>query len=117
MAGKGLMEVTGLVEKPSREEAPSNVAVAGTYILTPAIFDCISRTAPGLNGEVQLTDALRLLLRKESIYGLAIEGQRYDVGDKLGWMETNLAFALEDPRFAKDLRRFLDRKLRRGREG
>lgn len=115
MVGKGLMEVRDLVEKPSRDEAPSNVAVAGTYILTPAIFDCISRTAPGLNGEVQLTDALRLLLREESIYGLAIEGQRYDVGDKLGWMETNLAFSLEDPRFAKDLRRFLDRMLRRGK--
>jgi UTP--glucose-1-phosphate uridylyltransferase len=108
----GLIEVLDLVEKPSRGEAPSNVAVAGTYVLTPAIFGCIERTKPGWNGEIQLTDALRLLLKQERIYGLHIAGERYDVGDKLGWMETNIAFALEDPRFSKDLRKFLRAKLK-----
>lgn len=111
----GLVEIMDLVEKPSRKRAPSNIAVAGTYILTPAIFKCIERTQPGLNGEVQLTDALRLLLKEERIFGLRIKGERYDVGDKLGWMKTNLAFALEDPRFSKDLRRFLAARLREGK--
>jgi len=111
----GLVEIADLVEKPTKKQAPSNIAVAGTYILTPAIFKCIERTKPGLNGEVQLTDALKLLLKKEKIYGLHIAGERYDVGDKLGWMETNLAFALEDPRFSKDLRQFLLARLKEGK--
>ncbi|MEM0449416.1 MAG: UTP--glucose-1-phosphate uridylyltransferase GalU [Methanomassiliicoccales archaeon] len=107
MIQKGVMEISDLVEKPSLEQAPSNIAIAGTYILTPSIFDCISRTEPGLNGEVQLTDALRLLLNREKIYGLMIEGVRYDVGDMLGWLKTNMVFVLEDPRYANDMKKFL----------
>ena len=69
------MLIEDLVEKPHPEQAPSNLAIAGTYVLTPAIFDCIDHTAPGLNGEVQLTDALRLLRKREEIYGWRFEGK------------------------------------------
>jgi UTP--glucose-1-phosphate uridylyltransferase len=115
---EGLYLIKNLVEKPPVGSAPSNYAIAGTYILTPAIFECIERTEPGVNGEIQLTDALDLLLKKEKIFGCKIIGKRYDIGDKINWMETNIAFALEDPRFSRELKRFLRQKLKNvGKKG
>ncbi|MDW5564306.1 MAG: UTP--glucose-1-phosphate uridylyltransferase GalU [Methanomassiliicoccus sp.] len=104
---QGLIKVEDMVEKPRREEAPSNIAVAGTYLLSPTIFKCIERTEAGVNGEVQLTDSLRLLLQEEDVYGCVIEGTRYDVGDKIGWMQANLTLTLADPRFSADALRMM----------
>ncbi len=103
----GLYEIDELVEKPSPEDAPSNLGITGTYVLSPRIFDCLERTPPGRGGEVQLTDALRLLSREESIYGLKFQGRRYDIGDKLGWLKTTMELALDDPELGLPLREHL----------
>jgi UTP--glucose-1-phosphate uridylyltransferase len=101
-----------LVEKPLPELAPSNLAIAGTYVLTPEIFDCIERTPPGLNGEVQLTDALRLLRKKEDIYGWRFEGKRYDIGDMLGWLKTQMELGLLHPEYGAPLREHMENLLK-----
>ena len=99
-AGDGLHEVHGLVEKPSREQAPSNLAIVGRYILPPDIFECLKRTPPGAKGEIQLTDALLLLLERHDIYAYEFQGTRYDGGTPLGLLRASLEFALarEDTR-------------------
>ena len=99
-AGDGLHEVHGLVEKPSKEEAPSNLAIVGRYILPPDIFECLKRTPPGAKGEIQLTDALLLLLERHDIYAYEFQGTRYDGGTPLGLLRASLEFALarEDTR-------------------
>jgi len=102
-----LYEVEGLVEKPLPQDAPSDLGITGTYVLSPRIFDCIERTPPGRGGEVQLTDALRLLGKEEALYGLQFEGVRYDIGDKLGWLKTTMHLALEDPELGEPLRKYL----------
>lgn len=109
-----LYELEDMVEKPSKEKAPSNIAVAGTYILSPAVFECIEKTVPGINGEIQLTDALRLLLKKESIHGCMFDGTRYDVGDKIGWMHANLALTMEDPRFSGEIYKIMQELIEKG---
>ena len=91
----GLHEISGLVEKPEPQKAPSELAIMGRYVLTPAIFECLERTGPGKNGEVQLTDALGLLLGKERILGLEFLGRRYDIGDKLDWLKATVELALK----------------------
>lgn len=116
---KGLYRIDDLVEKPLPELAPSNMAIAGTYLLTPAIFDCLERTPPGLNGEIQLTDALRLLRKQEDIYGWRFEGKRYDIGDMLGWLKTQMELSLRNPQYAGQLRKHMeellnDEDIRRG---
>jgi UTP--glucose-1-phosphate uridylyltransferase len=110
-----LILIDDLVEKPHPDLAPSNLAIAGTYILTPAIFDCIDQTPSGLNGEVQLTDALRLLRRREEIYGWRFEGKRYDIGDMMGWLKTQCELALENPTYAPELRLHMEQLLRERR--
>ena len=87
-------KVKGLIEKPKLEEAPSNVAILGRYILTPRIFEILENTKPGKGGEIQLTDALLTLLGEEAIYAYDFEGKRYDVGDKLGFLEATVEYAL-----------------------
>ncbi|WP_255993627.1 UTP--glucose-1-phosphate uridylyltransferase GalU [Clostridium perfringens] len=87
-------KVKGLVEKPSVEEAPSNVAILGRYIVTPRIFDILENTKPGKGGEIQLTDALLELMGQEAMYAYDFEGRRYDVGDKLGFLEATVEYAL-----------------------
>ena len=88
------MRVTGLVEKPPAEEAPSNLAIMGRYVLTPEIFDCIDRVEPGRGGEIQLTDAMSLLLERESLYGFTFTDGRYDTGNKLDWLRATVELAL-----------------------
>ena len=83
-------KVKGLVEKPSVDEAPSNMAILGRYIITPSIFEILERTKPGKGGEIQLTDALLELMSEEAIYAYNFEGRRYDVGDKLGFLEATV---------------------------
>ncbi|MBW6410809.1 UTP--glucose-1-phosphate uridylyltransferase GalU [Clostridium weizhouense] len=88
-------KVKDLVEKPSVEEAPSNVAILGRYIITPQIFDILENTKPGKGGEIQLTDALKVLISQEAMYAYNFEGKRYDVGDKLGFLQATIEFALK----------------------
>ena len=87
-------KVRGLVEKPAVEEAPSNIAILGRYIITPQIFKILKETKPGRGGEIQLTDALSKLISEEAIYAYEFEGTRYDVGDKLGFLKATVEYAL-----------------------
>ena len=98
-------KVNDMVEKPSVEEAPSRLAVLGLYVITPEIFEILEHTAPGRGGEIQLTDALKVLANKQSMYAYDFIGKRYDVGDKLGYLQATVEFALR----RDDLKgRFLD---------
>jgi len=90
-----LLDVKGMVEKPRFEEAPSQNAIIGRYILTPRIFEMIEAVEPGAGGELQLTDAIRALLRYEKVYGFHYEGKRHDAGDKLGFLKATVEFALK----------------------
>jgi len=102
-----LFEVRDLVEKPKFDEAPSNLAIIGRYILTPAIFDMLETIAPGSGGELQLTDGLRALLKREKIYGYTFEGKRHDAGDKLGFLKATVEFALKREDLGQDFREYL----------
>ena len=101
---KGVYEVIDLVEKPDPRLAPSNIAIIGRYILVPSIFNSIEKTKPGKNNEIQLTDAIKILLGKEKIFAVEIEEERFDVGDKLGFLVANVAFGLKDKTFGKALK-------------
>ena len=100
-------KVKDMVEKPSIEEAPSNIAILGRYIITPEIFNILENQAPGKGGEIQLTDALQTLATKEAIYAYNFEGRRYDVGDKLGFLEATVDFALKRPELRDEFIEFL----------
>lgn len=89
-----LFRIRNMVEKPKAADAPSNLAIIGRYVLTPEIFHCIESIEPGSGGEIQLTDALKYMLRNRPIYGLKFEGKRYDAGDKLGFLKATVEFAL-----------------------
>ena len=102
-----LYEVISLVEKPRPEEAPSNLAVIGRYILTPTVFETLSDIKAGAGGELQLTDGLRQLLKKEKIYGYVFEGKRHDTGDKLGFLKATVEFALKRADLGGPLREYL----------
>jgi UTP--glucose-1-phosphate uridylyltransferase len=102
-----LYEIRNMVEKPKFEEAPSNLAIIGRYILTPAIFDVLSRTQTGAGGELQLTDALRGLLQQEKMYAYVYEGKRHDAGDKLGFLKATIEFALKREDLGGRLREYL----------
>jgi len=103
--------VSGLVEKPAPAEAPSNLGIVGRYILTPQVFAAIRATRPGKGGEIQLTDALELLLEKQPVYALRFEGTRHDTGTPLGWLAAQVAFALKDPRLGPEIKERLRRLL------
>jgi UTP--glucose-1-phosphate uridylyltransferase len=102
-----LFEIKNMVEKPKPEEAPSNLAITGRYILTPAVFDTLSETQLGAGGELQLTDGMRLLLKKEKIYAYVYEGKRHDTGDKLGFLKATVEFALKRPDLGEEFRQYL----------
>ena len=102
-----LFEVQNMVEKPKPEDAPSNLAIIGRYILTPAIFEMLASTELGAGGELQLTDGLRQLLKKEKIYGYTFEGKRHDTGDKLGFLKATVEFALKRDDLGADFREYL----------
>jgi UTP--glucose-1-phosphate uridylyltransferase len=102
-----LYEILDLVEKPKLADAPSNLAVIGRYILTPAIFETLAETQVGVGGELQLTDGLRLLLKKEKMYGYVFEGKRHDTGDKLGFLKATVEFALKRPDLGDQMREYL----------
>lgn len=102
-----LYKVRELVEKPAVGQAPSNVAILGRYIINPAIFDILERTEPGKAGEIQLTDALKELAEKEAMYAYIFEGQRYDVGDKQGFLQATVDFALRREDLRDDFLQYL----------
>lgn len=109
----GLHRVVDLIEKPTPEESPSRLALIGRYVLSPAIFPALQRTVPGKNREIQLTDALRHLARQVPIYAREIQGQRYDAGDKLGFLQATVEFALKDPILGPRFSRYLKQLHRR----
>ncbi|MCX6624790.1 MAG: UTP--glucose-1-phosphate uridylyltransferase GalU [Acidobacteria bacterium] len=102
-----LFRIRNLVEKPKAAEAPSRLAIIGRYILTPEIFDSIASVQPGAGGEIQLTDALKHLLRNRPIYGYLFEGKRYDAGDKLGFLKATVEFALARYDLGAEFREYL----------
>jgi UTP--glucose-1-phosphate uridylyltransferase len=105
--GGRLYEVVNMVEKPKFEDAPSNLAIIGRYILTPAIFDVLTKTGTGAGGELQLTDGLRGLLKQEKMYAYVYEGRRHDTGDKLGFLKATVEFALKREDLGGPLREYL----------
>jgi UTP--glucose-1-phosphate uridylyltransferase len=107
--GNGVIEIDQLVEKPEIDEAPSNLAIAGRYIFHPAIFDYIAKTEPGKNGEIQLTDAMVPMLADRGMYGLRFAGKRYDIGNKLDFIKTNIEFGLKREDIGEELAEYLKR--------
>jgi UTP--glucose-1-phosphate uridylyltransferase len=105
-AGRRLWKLDGMVEKPKPENAPSDLGITGTYVVTPGIYEAIGKIKPGVNGELQLTDALRHMLRKGSpMYGYKFNGNRYDIGTPVLWKRTDLLFSRRDPALAPAYRR------------
>jgi UTP--glucose-1-phosphate uridylyltransferase len=102
-----LYDVLSLVEKPSIKDTPSTLATMGRYILPPEIFDCIERTKMGKGGEIQLTDALQLLRKQRRIYAYKFEGRRFDLGNKMDWLKTNIEIAMERKKFHDELISFM----------
>jgi len=102
-----LVRVLDVVEKPRPEDAPSNLAVMGRYVFTPEIFDCLDHTQPGAGGEIQLTDAIALLLKQQTIYGFVFEEGRYDIGDKLDYLRATVELAIDREDLGPRFRTFL----------
>ena len=102
-----IYRIEELVEKPAPDQAPSNLAIIGRYLLPPEIFAILEKTPPGKDGEIQLTDALQTLARRMPVYGYEFTGDRYDAGDKFGSLQANIAFALKRPEMAERLKEFI----------
>ncbi|OBR66245.1 UTP--glucose-1-phosphate uridylyltransferase [Paenibacillus oryzae] len=109
--GKAIARVRDIVEKPAPGQAPSNYAVVGRYVLSPAIFDLLEKAQPGKGGEIQLTDSLQELNRLESLTAMRFDGRRHDVGDKLGFVQATIDFALEREDLAEQVRSYLHERL------
>jgi UTP--glucose-1-phosphate uridylyltransferase len=106
-----IFQVNNMVEKPPLEDAPSDLAIMGRYILMPEIFQILDETLPGRGGEIQLTDGLKGLARQHSVYAYEFEGERYDAGTPLGWLQTTMTLALKDPVFGPELINCFDRYM------
>ncbi|SNZ04750.1 UDP-glucose pyrophosphorylase [Terribacillus aidingensis] len=106
-----LLQVSDLVEKPKKEEAPSNYAIMGRYVLTPEIFDILETLPPGAGGEIQLTDAIKELNKKQAVYACEFSGDRYDVGDKFGFIKATIEFALDRPDLKDQLQEYLNQAV------
>ena len=102
-----LYEIVNMVEKPKLEEAPSKLAIIGRYVLTPALFEALLETKAGTGGELQLTDGMKLLLKKERIFAYVFDGKRHDTGDKLGFLKATVEFALQRNDLGSDFREYL----------
>ena len=109
--GERLYELQEMVEKPHKDDAPSNLAIIGRYILTPEIFEELENTEPGRDGEIQLTDAMRSLLKRQRMYGLVFEGKRYDIGERLGFLKATVEYALEREDVGQEFRDYLKELL------
>jgi len=106
-ANPRIYDCTGMVEKPKFEDAPSKQAIIGRYVLTPRIFKLLERTKPGNGGEIQLTDGILALVKKQKVFGYTFEGKRFDAGDKFGMLQATVEFALKRPEFADKFREYL----------
>jgi UTP--glucose-1-phosphate uridylyltransferase len=104
----GVFKIKDMVEKPAFADAPSDLAIIGRYIFTPDIFDAIEKTSPGSGGEIQITDAMRLLLKERPFYAVKIDGVRHDAGDKLGFLIATVEYALKRDDLADDFREYLN---------
>jgi len=102
-----VINIEAMVEKPSQADAPSNTAIVGRYILSPRIFQLLEQTRPGKGGEIQLTDAMVQLMKEEGILGYKFRGKRYDAGDKFGFLQANIAYALKRPDIAPRLLEYM----------
>ncbi len=109
-----LFEIDDMAEKPGPERAFSDLGILGRYVFTPEIFDAIKETPPDSRGEIQITDAIRLLLRSQPVYGYLFEGQRYDCGNKLGFLEGTLALSLKHPEFSPEVKKIIESLLKQG---
>jgi len=109
----GLVRITDMVEKPKPADAPSDLAIMGRYLLTPAIFECIARLVPGAGGELQLTDAMRMLVAQQPFFGLPFDTGRYDTGNKLDWLRATVEVALGHPELGPSFRAALTEIVRR----
>ena len=110
--GKRVYQVIGWVEKPEICEAPSNIAVAGQYIFTPEIYDALEKTEAGINGELQITDAMDLIARESTCYSYLIDGERKDLGNYKSYLQANIEYGLKDPKYGSDLKDWLRKKLK-----
>lgn len=106
-----LLKVKDMIEKPSMEEAPSRFAALGRYVITPDVFEVLEQTKPGKGGEIQLTDALRVMARNGSVYAYNFTGKRYDTGNKLGYLKATVEFALRRPDLGPQFREYLKKLL------
>ena len=104
---ENLYKINSIVEKPQPKDAPSTLGVIGRYVFNPEIFDCLEKIKPGKGGEIQLTDAIQMLLSQQSIFAYEFEGKRYDCGDKLGFMKANIEFSKKHPEIGKEFIEFL----------
>jgi UTP--glucose-1-phosphate uridylyltransferase len=104
-----LFKISSIVEKPEPKDAPSTLAVVGRYVLSPEIFSCLEKTAKGAGNEIQLTDAISMLLDKDSVYAYEFEGTRYDCGSKIGYMQASVQYALKDPDIKEEFQSYLDK--------
>lgn len=105
--GARLLRIKDLVEKPKPENAPSNLAITGRYVLPPAIFDCLARTKPGAGNEIQLTDGMRILAQEQGLWAYIYDGISYDAGDKLGFLKATVELALQNEELGSDFREYL----------
>ena len=104
---KGLYSVETFVEKPKPEDAPSDLAIIGRYLLTPEIFEILEKQAPGAGNEIQLTDAIDTLNKTQRVFAREFKGDRYDVGDKFGFMKTSIDYALKHPQVKDSLKQYI----------
>ena len=105
--GERLLRIREMVEKPKPSEAPSNLAITGRYVLPPAIFECLERTKPGAGGEIQLTDAMKILAKEQGLWAYIYEGISYDAGDKLGFLIATVELALQNKKLGESFRSYL----------
>src|ERR1700757_1982872 len=105
--GERLLRIRELVEKPKPADAPSNLSITGRYVLPPAIFDCLERTKPGAGGEIQLTDALKILAKEQGLWAYIYDGVSYDAGDKLGFLIATVELALQNKKLGEPFRNYL----------
>ena len=105
--GDGIYKLNQLVEKPDRDVAPSNLAIAGRYVFVPEIFDYLANQEPGKNGEIQLTDSMSRMMEERAFFGLRFDGKRYDIGNKLDFLKTNIEFGLKREDVGPELKKWI----------
>ena len=104
--------IEDIVEKPKPEVAPTNIASVGRYVFTSDIFNCIKQTKPGINNELQIADSMKILMQTQDVYAYGFQGKKYDIGDKLGYIQAIIDFSLENPEIGKDVKRYIQELLK-----